>query len=591
MADALKQSRLRRRSLKSIRPADNAEQLTKLLSGSPSFNASRVGEILIEEGLVNREQLKDAIEIQQQEPHRRLGEILQERGSVTHETVLSTLALKLGIPFVQLKNFNVDPMAVSRLSSEMARRYQVCPLMFYQGRLVVALSDPTDQELTHLLRFLTGASIEPVIATVTDIRQALMHNYGASEEESAMGQLGIVEEGDSAQDSDAIEQLGSEKPVVRLVGNIIREAIQRRASDIHLRPQDGQVDLLYRIDGSLQMIRRFSKALLPAVVSRIKILGRMNIAERRLPQDGRTRVTSGEQVCDLRISIIPTSLGESVVIRVLNKSAGLKSIDEIGFNKRDKEIFEHLIHKPNGLLLVTGPTGSGKSTTLYAALDAVRKMNVKIITTENPVEYEMEDVEQIAVNTVPGYTFARALRHILRHDPDVIMVGEIRDRETAQIAVESSLTGHLVLSTLHTNSSAATVTRLVEMGVEPYLVSSTLSGVIAQRLVRRNCPHCRVEEKISTSVRKSVGAGPRERFYRGEGCDHCGGTGYFGRMVTYELMQVMAEMRKLIARNANMGEYFEQAVADGMVPLTQQALELARAKHTSLEEVYRVRLN
>lgn len=591
MADALQQKHVKVKGLEAVKATESAEQLNRALSAHPSFYPHRLGEILVEAGLITERQLQDAIEIQEQEPHRRLGEILNDQGVVTQETVIATLALKLGIPHVRLKSFDIDPMAIARISAETARRYQIFPLMFYRGRLVVALSDPTDQEIIHLLRFLTGLSIEPVVATVSDIRQALTEHYGSSEEESAMGQLGLMEDESLAQEQEAIEQLGSEKPVVRLVGNIIREAIQRRASDIHIRPQDGQVDLLYRIDGSLIRIRHFSKALLPAVVSRIKILGRMNIAERRLPQDGRTRVSSGDTVCDLRISVIPTSQGESVVIRVLNKSAGLKSIDEIGFSKRDQEIFEHLIHKPNGLLLVTGPTGSGKSTTLYAALAEVRNQNVKIITTENPVEYEMSDIEQIAVNTVPGYTFARALRHILRHDPDVIMVGEIRDRETAQIAVESSLTGHLVLSTLHTNSAAATVSRLVDMGVEPYLISSTIIGVIAQRLVRKNCPYCRVEEKVSPNVRKSVGAGPREKFYRGEGCDHCNETGYFGRMVTYELMQISPEMRRLIARNANSGEYYEQAVADGMVPLTENALELARAKHTSLEEVYRVRLN
>jgi len=578
-------------ALSALKLVTNTDELSEALGSQPTFRPHSMGEILVSEGLISPAQLKDALDIQAIEPHRRIGEILQEQGAVTHETILSTLAVKLGLPFVRLSGFDVDPLAVARLPVEIARRNRVMPVMFNKNRLVVVMSDPTDHETIHLLRFLHNSNIEVAVATDTEIQKAIDRYFGTSEEESAMGQLGIVEHDTEDDERAAIEQLGSEKPVVRLVNNIIREAIHRRASDVHVRPQDGRVDLLYRIDGSLLKIRQFSKALLPAVVSRIKILGRMNIAERRLPQDGRSRVVEGDAVCDLRISVIPTSQGESVVIRILNKQQGLKSMDEIGFSNRDLEIFDHLIHKPNGLLLVTGPTGSGKSTTLYAALDEVRKQNVKIITTENPVEYEMDGVEQISVNNVPGYTFARALRHILRHDPDVIMVGEIRDQETAKIAVESSLTGHLVLSTLHTNSAAATITRLVEMGVEPYLLSSTMIGVLAQRLLRRNCPHCLVEEKIEPAVRKSVGAGPKEKFLMGEGCDHCSGTGYFGRIVAYELMQITPEMRRLISANATSGQFFDQAVGDGMMPLTEHALTLARSKNTSLAEVYRVRLN
>lgn len=568
------------------------EELAEALKGNPSFRPQQIGKILVAEGLVTDKQLRHALEIQAGDPQLRLGEILQDQGAATHETIISTLAEKLGLPFVRLKDFEVDPVCLNRLPVDVARRYQILPLMEHDRRLVVAMEDPTDQETIHLLRFLAGTSLEVVVATQGELQAAINRHYGDTEEESAIGDLGLEQQPDPDEDERrAMEQLGSERPIVRLVTNIIREAIKRRASDIHIQPQDGRVDLLYRIDGSLIYIRKLAKALLPAVVSRIKIIGRMNIAERRLPQDGRSRVVEGDAVCDLRISVIPTSQGESVVIRILNKNEGLRSIDQIGFSKRDLEIFQNLIHKSNGLLLATGPTGSGKSTTLYAAIDEVRKQNVHIVTTENPVEYEMDGVEQISVNTVPGYTFARALRNILRHDPDVIMVGEIRDQETARIAVESSLTGHLVLSTLHTNSAATTVTRLVEMGLEPYLLGSTLIGVLAQRLIRRNCPHCLAQEKVDASVRRNVGVGPKEKFHKGEGCDHCNGTGYFGRMVCYELLQVTPEMRKLIASNATAGQYYDQAVADGMIPLTEQAIGLARKKHTSLAEVYRVRLN
>ncbi len=568
------------------------EELSQALKGNPSFRPQQIGKILVDEGLVTEKQLNEALEIQAGDPKLRLGEILQNQGMATHETIISTLAEKLGLPFVKLKDFEVDPICLNRLPVDVARRHQVLPLMVHDRRLVVAMEDPTDQETIHLLRFLAGTSLEIVVATKGELQAAINRHYGDTEQESAIGDLGLEQQVDPDEDERrAMEQLGSERPIVRLVTNIIREGIKRRASDIHIQPQDGRVDLIYRIDGSLVYIRKLAKALLPAVVSRIKIIGRMNIAERRLPQDGRTRVVEGDAVCDLRMSVIPTSQGESVVVRILNQNQGLLSIDELGFNKRDQEIFESLISKSNGLLLVTGPTGSGKSTTLYAGIGEVRKKNVHIITTENPVEYEMDGVQQIAVNTVPGYTFARALRNILRHDPDVIMVGEIRDTETANIAVESSLTGHLVLSTLHTNSAAATITRLVEMGVEPYLLSSTLIGVLAQRLIRRNCRHCMIEEKVDAKTRKVLGVGPREKFYKGKGCDHCNGTGYYGRMVTYELMQISSDMRRLIAANSPSGQYLDQAIADGMIPLTEQAIGLARKKHTSLAEVYRVRLN
>jgi type IV pilus assembly protein PilB len=568
------------------------EEMTEALKGNPTFRPQQIGDILVQEGLVTETQLSNALQIQAEDPKLRLGEILQGQGAATHETIVSTLAEKLGLPFVRLKAFPIDTMCLNRLPVDVARRHQVLPLMEHDRRLVVAMEDPTDQETIHLLRFLAGTSLEIAVATQGELRAAINRHYGDTEEEHAIGDLGLEHEVDHDEDERrAMEQLGSERPIVRLVTNIIREGIKRRASDIHIQPQDGRVDLIYRIDGSLVYIRKLSKALLPAVVSRIKIIGRMNIAERRLPQDGRTRVVEGDNVCDLRMSVIPTSQGESVVIRILNQNQGLLSIDELGFNKRDEEIFRHLVHKSNGLMLVTGPTGSGKSTTLYAGIGEVRKQNVHIITTENPVEYEMDGVQQIAVNTVPGYTFARALRNILRHDPDVIMVGEIRDKETANIAVESSLTGHLVLSTLHTNSAAATVSRMVEMGVEPYLLSSTLIGVLAQRLIRRNCRHCMTTEKVDAQTRKALGVGPREKFYKGEGCDHCNGTGYYGRMVTYELMQVTPELRKLISANGTSGQYQDQAIADGMVPLTEQAIGLARKKYTSLAEVYRVRLN
>lgn len=318
----------------------------------------------------------------------------------------------------------------------------------------------------------------------------------------------------------------------------------------------------------------------------------MDISERRLPQDGQARINDRGNIIDLRISVIPTVNGESAVIRLLNTEVGIKSIDQLGFNSRDSELFTNLLHKSNGLILVTGPTGSGKSTTLYAALQTVIERNLNIITVENPVELHIDGIEQIQVNTVPGYTFAKSLRHILRYDPDVIMIGEIRDEETAKIAIESALTGHLVLSTLHTNDAAGAVTRLLEMGADPFLINATVLGIFAQRLVRKNCPHClRKDDNIDPLIRKTLDIPEGFEFYKGIGCSECNNKGYKGRLAVYELLRITANMHDLILPGVSSQVIYEQAIKDGMIPLTENAMEQARKKLTSLEEVYRVRLD
>ncbi|WP_197479755.1 GspE/PulE family protein, partial [Oleiphilus sp. HI0132] len=324
---------------------------------------------------------------------------------------------------------------------------------------------------------------------------------------------------------------------------LIADAVTRRASDIHIRPKEKSVDILYRIDGSLLKIRNFDIKMLPAAVARIKIISGMNIAEHRLPQDGRTKITSKDKSIDLRVSIMPTIHGESVVIRLLDTSTSINNIDAIGFNEKDSELFTQLVNKSSGLILVTGPTGSGKSTTLYAALESIKQREINIITVEDPVEFHIDDILQIQVNNAIDYSFARALKNILRHDPDAIMIGEIRDEETAKMAVESSLTGHLVLSTLHTNSAASTITRLLEIGVQAYLLNATLLAVLAQRLVKRNCPHCLEEEQVSPIVRKALGLSEDEVFYQGAGCDNCHMTGHKGRVAVYELLTLSPDIR------------------------------------------------
>ena len=502
------------------------------------------------------------------------------------------LALRLGVPFVELRNFDLDVHALSLIPEEFARGHLVLPLMKFHDRLVVALRNPADAELLSMLHLISGCSVDSAVAEEEDLSAAIDRYYGVQENSGALEELETVaqRELETALPLQEMERLGKEKPVVRLVNSILLDAIHRGASDIHLRPGDKKVELLFRQDGSLVHVRDLAKLLLPAVVARIKILGRMNIAERRLPQDGRARMVERKTVVDMRISVIPTVEGESVVIRLLNASAGLRSVAELGFNQRDAEVFTDLLHKSYGMLLVTGPTGSGKSTTLYAALQEVKKQNVNIITIEDPVEYHIDDIQQIQVNTAPGFTFARALRNILRHDPDVVMVGEIRDQETAKIAVESALTGHLVLSTLHTNDAPTAVTRLIEMGVESFLVKSSLLGVLAQRLVRLNCPHCRTGEPVDKLMRKTLGIAADEPFYHSVGCSECNQTGFHGRKAVYELLLFTPALRSLLTPEVAADTIREQAIRDGMVPLTANAIELARSGQISLAEAYRVRL-
>jgi type IV pilus assembly protein PilB len=548
-----------------------------------------------EGGQLTQEQLNVALENHLTDHSKKLGETLSEMGVVEAEVVPRALASKLGIPYVRLKSFEIDPEAVAYVPRDIARRYHLIPLCLYHDRLVIVMDDPTNPEAIDVVRFVTGRNVELAIATREDIEAAIAENYDGEEtiEEDIFAAEGTAI-GETAEDENIgmqkAEQMGKEKPIVRLVNRIIIEAVRRRASDIHVRPEEQEVNLLYRIDGTLIKIRSFSKSLLPAVISRIKIIGRMNIAERRLPQDGRTRVVDRANAVDLRISVIPTVNGESVVIRLLSTQVGMKTISQMDFNPHDTELVTDLLHKSYGLILVTGPTGSGKSTTLYAALQEVIAQGVNIITVEDPVEYHIGGIEQIQANTVPGYTFAKALRHILRHDPDVIMIGEIRDQETGKIAVESALTGHLVLSTLHTNDAAGAVTRLLEMGVEPALLNATLLAILAQRLVRRNCPHCIQEESPEPLERKMLGVTEDEVFYKGVGCEHCNNTGYLGRLAVYELLTLTPALREQIAKGEPVDVLRAQAIKDGMVPLTQNALIQARQRKTSLAEVYRVRL-
>jgi type IV pilus assembly protein PilB len=578
----------------SSRISSNAIDLKLALQHLPPQIDKPLGEFLVDEQLISQEQLQNALANQRQEPDKKLGELLEASGVVSSDEIYHALAMQLGLPFVRLRNFDIDTAALNYLSEDIARKYSVMPLFREQGHVVVAVANPANTEMVSVLRFTTASEIDVAVATKQDIDWAINNYYGTYNDNKAMEEMQQQtlqpQDGKGGEQAE-MQRLAMDKPTVRLVNHMVLDAIQRRASDIHLRPNEENVDLLLRIHGSLVKLRTFDKLLLPAIVSRIKILGRMDIAERRLPQDGRTKFVSQGNEVDLRISVMPTINGESVVIRLLNKQEGLRDVQQLGFSAYDEEQITHMLNKSYGMLLVTGPTGSGKSTTLYAALQEVIKQNVNIITVEDPVEYHVPGIQQIQVNTVPNYTFARALRNILRHDPDVIMVGEIRDQETAKIAVECALTGHLVLSTLHTNSAAGTIARLIEMDIEPYLLKTTLLGVLAQRLVRTNCPHCMVEEQVENTVRSVLNIGPDEKFYHGVGCEACNQTGYSGRAAVYELLMMTNGMRELVSEHVGVDEIQSRALEDGTIPLTQNALRLARERITSLREVYRVRLD
>ncbi|MBL4638299.1 MAG: type II/IV secretion system protein [Proteobacteria bacterium] len=499
------------------------------------------------------------------------------------------LAERLGLPFIKLSEYHVDDEVLNIVPADFARTHNIIPISVNHSHIQVAMAFPMRQELYQSLSFITGLTVDASVTTLKDVQWAINHYYGIQSDDFDSATIETTES--LIDEMHELERLGSERPIVRLVSTVIRDAIERNASDIHVRPGADNVELVYRVDGSLISVREFSKSLLPAVVSRIKIIGGMNIAERRVPQDGRCCVRTNGFVVDLRISIMPTVEGESVVIRILNSQVGLRPISELGFSPHDEDVLRDILHKNHGVFLVTGPTGSGKSTTLYAALAEVQKQNVNILTVEDPVEYHMDGIQQIQINHAIGYTFARALRNILRHDPDVILVGEIRDNETCKIAVESALTGHLVLSTLHTNDAPGAVTRLLEMGIEPYLLTGSLLGVLAQRLVKKNCPHCLAVEPVDIQARQSLAIDADEEFYHSIGCEHCHQTGIDGRVTVYELMCMTEAIKKIVTPDVDTAKIYKQAIKQGMVTLTDNALQRARAKEISLAEVYRVRLD
>lgn len=563
----------------------NSVELELLLSAQKKSH-HKLGQFLLEEELLSVENLRAALKQQGIAPNKKLGEILIEMEAIPKDALEHAILETLDLPRVNLEDFDFDTKVTSLIPVKLARSLNVMPLMFHHNVLILATPALPNIQSLELLRFTVEHPVQFVLASTEEIALAIKNNY---QEFQTVQELDIptpelIDEQRIWRDA---EQMAKQAPLVQLINSIILDAINQRASDIHIRPSEKSFELLYRVDGSLLSIRQFKNSLLPAVVSRIKILSSLNIAEHRLAQDGRIRIKDKTQSVDLRVSIIPVQYGESIVIRILNKKEGLRSINEIGFKPSDKERFLDLIRRSYGIILVTGPTGSGKSTTLYAALQEVEKERVNVITVEDPIEYELSNTRQIQINPAINFGFPQALRHILRHDPDVIMIGEMRDVETCKIAVESALTGHLAFSTLHTNDASSALVRLMEIGIAPYLIRSAVIGVLAQRLVRKNCPDCLEEETVSALMRKNLDLKEAEKFYRGTGCKSCRQTGFKGRLAIYELLIMDEELRAKISAGVASDDYRRLALKNGMVSLPVNGVEQARSKQVSIAEVYR----
>ncbi len=541
----------------------------------------RLGQMLIERGLISPEELATALEIQK-ERRDKIGKILVDLGFVAMREVLMALSEQLGVPLVSLDSPPPVTPETQRLSPQFLRQARCMPVAIRDSTLVLAMADPLDFETLAAVRQATGLKVEPALAAEQELLDALDRYYGTSPQGSSLE----LEEGgiQVTEDLEHLRDMASEAPVIRLVNAMIAQAVEKRASDIHLEPFEKEFRVRFRIDGVLYPQDPPPRELWPAVISRIKLMARLNIAERRLPQDGRIKIKILGREVDLRVSTLPTLYGESVVMRLLDRSAAdFYDLRNLGFDEHMLARMEYYTTLPHGIFLVTGPTGSGKSTTLYSALKRINTTEKKIITIEDPVEYQIDGINQIHVNPQIGLTFATGLRHIVRQDPDVIMVGEIRDRETADIAIRAALTGHFVYSTLHTNDAPSAITRLTDMGVENYLITSSLVAVLAQRLVRRICPNCKVP-----AGRRRTPEGEEIETYRGLGCEQCLQTGYYGRIGIFELMEMNEELRRLIMRNADASELAAAARRHGMRTLREDGWLKVRAGITTIEEVLRV---
>jgi type IV pilus assembly protein PilB len=598
--------------------------------------AAKLGQILITSNIISEEQLKQALNLQKREGGR-LGTNLAKLGYITEDKLVSFLSKQFGVPAINLSEYTVDPAVVKLIPLEMARKYFIMPIARVGATLTIAMADPSNVFAIDDVKFMTGYNVEVVVAAESAILSSITGNYSKggdglvastkasgqamqakdytfSEEEmnggegsmsldegpsvdvgefdkivgSALDNVDVVEE---KEDAEAIKEV--EAPIVKLVNGIFVNAIKAGASDIHLEPYENSMRVRYRVDGVMYSVMTLPTKIKASLTSRVKIMSRLDIAERRLPQDGRIKLKLGKKrEIDFRVSTLPTLFGEKTVLRILDKSNLQVDLTKLGFEKRQLDDFMEAIEKPYGMVLVTGPTGSGKTTTLYSALNHLNKPGINIMTAEDPVEYNFMGINQVQVREEIGLTFASSLRSFLRQDPDIIMVGEIRDFETAEIAVKAALTGHLVLSTLHTNDAPSTISRLLNMGIEPFLVSSSVILILAQRLARKVCQQCKEEETVPAQALLKVGFSEEEaktvKCHRGKGCSACNNSGYKGRIALYEVVPISDEIRELILEGASANEIKKAAIRLGMKSLRMSGLTKVREGITSLEEVLRV---
>ncbi len=553
----------------------------------------QLDQLLLARGLIAEEQLIEAIDIAQQKG-RSLGRVLIELGYVTEGGLVAILAEQLGLEFMDLAEASLDASAVALVPEATARRHSCIPVRLEDDRLIVAMADPANVVAVDDIRALTKRDVRTVVSTKADVLGAINRYYRLdSAAESLAEEAAAAHDAEQRTLEEAISSAGAEDaPIIKLVNLLITQAINDRASDIHVEPQERHVLVRYRVDGVLHEVMRPPKSVQAGMTSRLKIMADINIAERRVPQDGRISLNIQGKQIDIRMATLPTVHGEKIVMRILDKSSVMLELSDLGFLPGNYERFEKSFVKPYGEILVTGPTGSGKSTTLYATLNILNKPDRNIITVEDPVEYRLPGVNQVQTNNKAGLTFAAALRSILRADPDIVLIGEIRDRETAQISTEAALTGHLVLSTLHTNDAPSAMTRLVEMGIEPYLVGSALDCVLAQRLARNLCVKCKepytpTEEELRAS-HFPLRDEKLPELFKAVGCTRCGGTGYRGRMALHEVMPITEEIEKLTVEGASSEVIKKVAIEQGMLTLREDGMEKVRAGLTSIQEILRV---
>ncbi len=552
----------------------------------------RLGDVLVQNGVITEEDLQRGLE-RQKGSGRKLGETLVDEGITTEENIARALSKQFHYDMVDLQNTVIPQEILDLVPASVLKKHRAIPFEYSPDNmnvLRVAMSDPMDIAAMDDINIITNLQVEPVVATMGSVMLAIDHYYGQAEVNSALEEYTREKESQMIEQEDMYSEDVNNSPIVQLVKGMIDQAVRQRASDIHIEPMERQVRIRYRIDGALYEKSVYSIRLLPAIVARIKIIGGMDISEKRKPRDGRITQIVDRKEFDIRVSILPTVYGEKIVMRLTSKNALTREKSQLGLKPDELKKFDHILKNPHGILLVTGPTGSGKSTTLYTALSELNKEDVNIITVEDPVEANIEGINQVQVNNKADLTFASALRSILRQDPDIIMIGEIRDQETASIAVQASITGHLVVSTLHTNSAASTITRLADMGIEPYLIADSTIGVIAQRLVRRLCPECKRQKKADAEELELLQLAPDAdvTIYEPCGCPRCDGAGFRGRIGVYEIMEVTQSLKSIISKNGSAEDIKKKALEEGMSTLRMSATRYVLEGITSVQEMMRV---